>query len=286
MKIGTFSPEIASGNAAELFKKAKDYGFSQTQFDFLSVGKEEMPEFIPDSLVKEIAVEAKNNGIEITAINGTFNMSHPDPAVRQDGIKRFEKIAAVCGALSCNLITLCTGSRTKESMWIPHPDNDTPEAWKDMSASMEQLVSIADRYNVNLGIETEASNVVNTPQKAKKLIEEFGSARLKIIMDAANLFRAGMAKKEKVRGVIGEAFELLGQYVAIAHGKDIKEGDGIDFTGAGKGIIDFDFFFSELEKIKYKGGIIIHGIKQEKDIPYCMDFIKKKVEPFKSFDSY
>jgi sugar phosphate isomerase/epimerase len=212
-------------------------------------------------------------------------MSHPDPAVRQDGIKRFEKIAASCGTLSCNLITLCTGTRTRESIWVPHPDNSTPEAWKDMIAVMEQLVSIVGKYNVNLGIETEASNVVNTPQKAKRLIEEIGSARLKIIMDAANLFRAGMAKTEKVHGVIGEAFELLGQYVAIAHGKDIKEGEGIDFTGAGKGIIDFDFFFSELEKIKYKGGIIIHGIKQEKDIPYSVEFIKKKAEPFKSFDS-
>jgi sugar phosphate isomerase/epimerase len=283
MKIGTFSPEIASGSVRELFRKARDYGFSQMQFDYLSVDKEEMPEFIPDSLVREIAGESENHGVEITAVNGTFNMSHPDPAVRQDGIKRFEKIAASCGAFSCNLVTLCTGTRTRESMWVPHPDNDTTEAWKDMIAVMEQLVIIADRYNVNLGIETEASNVVNTPQKAKKLIEEIGSARLKIIMDAANLFRAGMAKRERVRDVIGEAFELLGQYVAIAHGKDIKEGDGIDFTGAGKGIIDFDFFFSGLEKIGYKGGIIIHGIKEEKDIPDCVEFIRKKAEPFKSF---
>jgi sugar phosphate isomerase/epimerase len=283
MKIGTFSPEIPAGGAAELFRKAKGYGFSEMQFDYLSVDKEEMPESISEELNKEIAAEAAKNGIKIVAVNGTFNMSHPDAAVRQDGVKRFEKIAASCAVLSCNLITLCTGTRTRESMWVPHPDNETTEAWKDMASIMKQVITIADKYNVNLGIETEASNVVNTPQKAKKLFEEFGSPRLKIILDAANLFREGMAKREKVKSVIGEAFDLLGQYIVLAHGKDIKEGDGIDFTGAGQGIIDFEYFFTELEKIRYKGGIVIHGIKDEKDIPYCVDFVQKKAEPFKSF---
>ena len=93
-------------------------------------------------------------------------------------------------------------------------------------------------------------------------------------MDPANLFGNGMAKKENERKVIRQAFELLGRHIALAHGKDIREGDGISFTCAGKGIIDFDFYFNELEKTGYKNGLILHGIKDPNDIPGCLNFIK------------
>ena len=274
MKLGNYSLEIAAGSIEELFRKARDYGFSQMQFDYASAGIEEMPAFIPDSLNREIANEAVRYGIEIAAVNGTFNMAHPDPAVRNEGVVRFEKIAASCDTIGCKLITLCTGTRTRDYMWATHPDNNTPEAWIDMTAVMEQLILIADRYDVNLGIETEASNVVNSPEKAKKLIEDLKSPRLKIILDAANLFHLGMAKRENVKQVISKGIELLGSWIVIAHGKDIKEGEGLDFTGAGKGIIDFDFFLKELVRIGYKGGMILHGIKAEEDIPGCVEYIR------------
>ena len=275
MKFGTFSPEIKAVTAAELFRKAKDYGFSQMQFDYASLTTEEMPEFIPDSLNSEIAAHAAHYGIEITAVNGTFNMAHPDAGKRNEGIARFEKIAASCAALGCKLVTLCTGTRNRESMWAPHPDNNTPEVWKDMARVLDQLILIAEKYDVNLGIETEASNVINTAARAKRLIEEVQSPQLKIILDAANLFSMGMAKREKVRSVISEGIELLAPWIVMAHGKDIKEGEGLVFTGPGQGIIDFDFFMGELHKIGYKDGMILHGIKDEKNIPACVDYIRK-----------
>ena len=275
MKLGTFSPEIKANNVAELFRKTKDYGFSQMQFDYASLTSEEMPELIPDSLNREIAAQAAHHGIEIAAVNGTFNMAHPDPAIRDDGIARFKKIAASCAALGCKLVTLCTGTRNRESMWAPHPDNNTPEAWKDMARVLEQLLLIAEKYDVNLGIETEASNVINTAARARRLIEEFQSPRLKIILDAANLFSMGMAKREKVRSVISEGIELLAPWIVMAHGKDIMEGEGLVFTGPGQGIIDFYFFIRELAKIGYNGGMILHGIKNEKDIPACVDYMRK-----------
>ena len=306
MEFGILSPEVpvsgssaGAGMAAELFCKTREYGFDLMQFNYTSVGLEEMPLIIADSLNREIAAGAAKNRIGIAAVSGTFNMAHPDIAVRQDGVKRFKQIASSCRALGCDLVSLCTGSRNMESMWRPHPDNETPEAWKDMASVMEQLVLIAEKFSINLGIETEASNIINTPQKAKKIIDEINSPRLKIIMDAANLFRHGMAKKENVKKVMAEAFDILGPYIALAHGKDILDlgppevsqpdvslsdkspsgqnqqpREGIAFTCAGKGIIDFAFFMNELEKIGYKNGLILHGIKNPKDIPGCLEYIR------------
>ncbi|MCL2831944.1 MAG: sugar phosphate isomerase/epimerase [Treponema sp.] len=274
MEYGIISREIPAGSIAELFNKTRDYGFTLMQLNYASFLEKEMPESIPDSVNREIAAEAAANRIKIAAVNGTFNMAHPDAAVRQDGVKRFEKIAASCKTLGCELVSLCTGSRNAGYMWAPHPENNGPQAWNDMSAVMEQLVEIAEKYDVNLGIETEASNVINTPVKAKKLIDQIKSLHLKIIMDAANLFLPGTAKRENVKPVIARAFDLLGPYIALAHGKDIKEGNGIEFTHAGAGIIDFGFFINELEKIGYKGGMILHGFKKQEEIIGSKEFIR------------
>ena len=275
MKIGILSPEISAGTVAELFRKTKAFGFYGMQFNYVSAGIAEMPDTLPGNLNNEIAAEAAKNGIEIVAVSGTFNMAHPDPAVRQAGIKKFEKIAASCKTFDCRMITLCTGSRN-DYMWAPHRDNNTAEAWNDMRAVMEQLLTIASRYDVNLGMEPEASNIVNTPEKAKKIIEELKSNRLKIILDPANLFQPGTAKKENANSVIKNGMELLAPWIGMAHGKDIKEGEGLDFTYPGRGIIDFGFFFDELKKAGYKDGIILHGIKNEKNIPECLEYIKKR----------
>jgi len=282
MKLGIFSPEISAKTIPELFEKIKKYGFSEVQFDFLSVCEEEMPDEIPEALIETIYGLAQKNNIDIVAVNGTFNMAHPDVDIRKEGIKRLETIAAASNKLSCKLITLCTGTRNRTSMWVPHKDNGTKEAWQDMTAVMEQALKIAEKYDVILGLETEASNIVNSPEKARRLIDEMKSSRLKVIMDCANLFREGMAKKELVRPVIKEAFDLLGNEVVLAHGKDILETPGIEFTGAGKGIVDFEYFFSELAKVGYRGGIILHGIKKESDLPSCVEYIKKKAELFPS----
>ena len=274
MDLGIFSPEICAKNIPELFEKAKNYGLTQMQFDFLSICDEEMPAVITEDQLNEISNCAKETGIKIVAINGTFNMAHPDREVRLLGVERFELITKASKKLSCGLVTICTGSRNTESMWTPHPQNDSKEAWDDMAETMRALLSIAERYDLLLGMETEASNIIDTPQKAVKIIQEMESKRLRIIMDCANLFRAGMAKKENVKPVISEAFELMGEYVTLAHAKDIMEGEGFEFYGAGKGIVDFAFFYCELKKVGYKGGMILHGTREESQIPESVSFLK------------
>jgi sugar phosphate isomerase/epimerase len=274
MQLGPFSPEIAAETAAELFEKAKNDGFTQMQFDFASLVDKEMPEQILDDLLAEIGREAIKNGVEIRVINGTYNMSHPDAKVREEGAKRFREIARAAKVLGCEFVSLCAGTRTRESMWVPHPDNNTPEAWADLSHSVEKVLAIADEFDIVLLLETEDSNVINSPEKTLRLIRQMRSQRLKVIMDCANLFNRGTAYRHNVRDIINKGFDLLGEHVVCAHGKDIKEGDGLEFVGAGQGIVDFAYFLEKLDEIGYDDGMILHGIKRESDIPHCIEYIR------------
>lgn len=276
MDLGIYTPEIQASSLDELFFKIKQFGFSQTQFSLFSCGfEDEVPNVpISDAKIAECKQAAQKHGVSFFVLNGTYNMSHSDTNVRAEGAKSFFDICRVAHELNCPVVSLCTGTRNRDSMWIWHTDNETKEAWRDMVTSVEQAIEAAEKYDVVLGLETEASNVCNTTEKVRRLIRDMQSDRLRVIMDCANLFHAGEAHREKVHDVIQRGFDCLGEYVVVAHGKDVKEGDGIDFTYSGNGIVDFPFFLEELKQIGYIGGMILHGTKAEAEIPPAVRFLR------------
>jgi sugar phosphate isomerase/epimerase len=274
-KLGMYTPEIKRDTVERLFDAIKIYGFAEVQFDFLSVCSEQMPASIDKGLTDHIYQVASERGIAISAVNGTFNMIHPNKAMRLDGIKRFEQIAKACGSLHCNLISLCTGSRNTQNMWRGHDDNVTQEAWNDLIETSTELVAIADKYKVFLGVEPEASNVINTAEKARKFLDTMKSPWIKIIFDPANLFHVGQAVPENALPILEHAFDLLGKDIIVAHGKDVKKGPEIAFTSAGRGIVAFERFLQLLKQSSYRGGIIIHGIHDEAEFPYSIAFMKE-----------
>jgi sugar phosphate isomerase/epimerase len=277
VKIGICTTDFTAQPIEILFEKIYRYGFDQVQFDFETIGEEEMPERIDVSLTDGILEAAGKRRLDIVAVNGTFNMIAPDRKVREKGIARFEILAEACDRLGCKVISLCTGTRNTLSMWKPHPDNSSGQAWEDMLETMRKVVRIAEQHQITLGIETEASNVVSTPKLARLLLDEMKSPYLKIIMDCANLFHENTAWPDNVRKTIKNAFDLLGNDIILAHGKDILASPKISFTAPGKGIVDFDYFLQLLEQYRFKGGMLLHGIKLEADIPGCVAFIREKI---------
>lgn len=272
MELGMYSIELQRPNVEALFAAIREYGFTGVQFDFLSVCDEEMPAVIDSALTERIRKAAAENGVKIVSVNGTFNMIDPDSEKLADGLRRFEELAKHMHELDCNFVTLCTGSRNPNSMWRPHPDNETEAAWADLLVTMRAVLDIAEKYDLILGLETEPSNVMYTAEHCRRLMDTFDNTpRLKVIMDIANLFRPGMAHVENMRPTMRHAFDLLGKDVALAHGKDVLEGDLTQFTYAGNGIVDFSYFKELLEEIDYPGCLVLHGIKDEAFFPQALE---------------
>ena len=180
-----------------------------------------------------------------------------------------------CEALRIPVLTLCTGTKSKESMWTWHPENGTEEVWNIMKEKLDKLISAAEKYKIILGIEPEISNVISTPQKARKLLEEMKTPVLKIIMDAANLFLPGeKVSNEKIK----EAVDLLKEDIVLVHAKDCIMSDGkIFYRAAGKGQIDFEYYMDCLKKIGYGGSVILHGLTED-EISYSVNFLRKWIE--------
>ena len=140
-------------------------------------------------------------------------------------------LAASCSRLNTGIISLCTGTRNPESMWRRHPENDSPEAWAEMVGSMEEAVRIAEKHRVTLAFEPEVNNVVDTAEKARRLLDEIASPHLKVLIDGANIFHAG--ELPRMREMLDHAFDILGDDIVMAHAKDLsRDGDaGHDTQG-------------------------------------------------------
>ena len=198
-------------------------------------GLPSLPDEIDPSLAKRIRKAAAEQRIAIKAVSGTFNMIHPDAKQRRDGLHKLSIIAGACEPLGTRMITLCTGTRDTENMWRHHPQNDSPEAWRDLLVSMTKALTIADKFDLSLGVEPETGNVVSSAQHARRLLNELRSPRLKIVIDPANLFHP--ADLPRMDEIMDEAFDLLGGDIAMAHAKELGADGHAGSLPLGSGVL-------------------------------------------------
>jgi sugar phosphate isomerase/epimerase len=256
MRLGIFARTFPGSDPATVLASVAAAGYSCTQYNMTCSGLPSMPDSISARQATRVAEASASTGVAIVAVSGTYNMIHPDPYARADGQRRLEVLAARCAELSAGLITLCTGTREPTDQWKRHPDNDTEAAWDDLLAAMEAALSIADRHIVDLGIEPELANVVNSAKKARRLIDTMKSPRLKVVIDPANLFE--VATLEQQRDLVSSAIDLLADRIVLAHAKD-RTRDG-RFTTAGKGVLDYAHYIERLRGAGFTGSVVTHGL--------------------------
>jgi sugar phosphate isomerase/epimerase len=274
MDIGIFSKTFARPTLGAVLDAVAEHGVHAVQFNLSCAGVEEIPDVIAPTLVATIRQEMAARGITMSAISGTFNMIHPDMAERQAGLRRLRTLAAACESLGTSVITLCTGTRNTESMWRSHPDNGSEDAWRDLVVSMHETAAIAEEYGVTMAFEPEVSNVIDSAQRARRLLDEIGSPYLKVVMDGANIFHQG--ELPHMTAILTEAFDLLGNDIALAHAKDLTEDGHAGNAAAGTGLLDYDLYVRLLHESGYTGALVLHGLS-EAQTPGCIEFLRARL---------
>lgn len=229
----------------------------------------------PELSVEEVRKEMDERQIQIVALSGTYNMIDPEIQRREAGLRKLRYVATQCKPLGTSVITLCTGSRDPQSMWRAHPDNNSTSAWKDLVESMNLALEVAEEFNVILAFEPEVSNVIDSAQKARRLLDEMKSPYLKVVMDGANIFHKG--ELSKMREILDEAFALLGKDIVLAHAKDLDRDGHAGNLAAGTGLLDYDQYIGLLNEVGYDGAIVLHGLSEEQ-VPFCVNFLQEKID--------
>jgi sugar phosphate isomerase/epimerase len=268
--IGTFRRSTWQG----ALDAVEAHGLDCVHFNLKVVGGESMPRRIDDAVCANVAREIAARRLAMGTVSGTFNMIHPDLDKRRDGLARLDTLAAAARRLGTSIITLSTGTRDPDDMWRGHPENGSPEAWRDLVASMGEALRIAEAHDVTLAFEPEVSNVVDSATKARQLLDEFGSPRLKVVMDGANLFHAG--ELPRMHEILDEAFELLGPEIVLGHAKDLDRDGEAGQIPAGQGLLDYDHYLALFWKAGFHGPLILHSL-EEADVAGSVAMLREKL---------
>lgn len=265
------STTYTTGPLEARLDEAQAHGLTCIQLSLSAAGIPEMPDAIPADLPPRIQRETAARGITIGSIQGTFNMCHPDPEHRRTGLRRLRVLAQAFPRLP---IHICTGTRNPASMWRPHPDNTTPEAWRDMAACVREAAAIARDSRSVLAFEPEVNNIVTSARTARRLLDEIASPDLKLTLDPANLFPTGTLPRMKE--ILEEAFSLLGNDIVLAHAKDLDHDGDAGHKAAGEGLLDYDLYLRLLHAHRFTGPLLLHGLTRAQ-VPTCLAFLRTKL---------
>ena len=275
MEIGIFARTFEAPSLAGVLDAVAQHGIRHIQLNISSMGRADMPDGLNAVACRNARQEIDARSINVASLSATYNMIHPDPAARAQGIRRLALLASHAAELGTDLLTLCTGTRNPHNMWQDHPQNSSPEAWDDLLAAMEQALALADEHDVLLGIEPEVSNVVSSPAKARKLLDTLRSDRLTIVMDGANVIPAGTIHRQ--REILDKAFHLLGDRIALAHAKDLSRDGEAGHEAAGAGLLDYDYYLRLLRQSGYTGALVLHSLTPAQ-VPGCVRFLQEKLQ--------
>ena len=255
MRVGIFARTFAPGALEAVLDRVVEAGVGAIQFNLALCDGSSLPERVDVEAIVAARAAVAARGLEMVALSGTYNMAHPDAAVRSRGAAALAEVIVAAPVLGTRVVTLCTGSRDADDMWRAHPANAGESAWSDMVHSVSVALEVAAREDVVLGIEPEPGNVVADAVAARRLLDMMGSPHLKIVMDGANLV-AGSALDHQA-ATLEQAFDLLGDDLVLAHAKDLE---GAAVVAAGRGGLDYSHYVELLRRGGYDGAVVLHGL--------------------------
>lgn len=279
MRVGIFAKTFPRSQLEETLDQVRAHGIECVQFNMACAGLQSMPAAIAPELCDRIRRAHEARGITMAALSGTFNMIDPSLERRRDGLRRLEVLAGAARRMGTGIITLSTGTRHPTDLWSAHPENSSPQAWGDLVESLSVAVQYAEEANLTLAFEPEVSNVIDDARRARRLLDEIRSTRLKVVMDGANLFHTG--ELPRMRAILTAAFELLGPDIALAHAKDLSRDGEAGHEAAGTGLLDYDLYIDLLQSVGYSGPLVLHGLA-ESQVAGCVKFLREKLEPARS----
>ena len=270
MRIGIFARTYSRPALGGVLDAIVDHGIRLVHFNLACAGLGSLPEALDREVCGSIRGAFAQRNLEMIAVSGTFNAIHPDRGVREAMTRRCAALIRQCRALGTDVVSLCTGTRDARDMWRSHPDNDSPGAWRDLRATLDVLLPVAQEEGVTLGVEPEVANVVSSAPRARRVLDEVRSENLKIILDGANLFTG--ADPRDMAEVLAEAVDLLGPDLVQVHAKDISATTVKKNQAAGEGRLDWETYFGLLHRTGFDGPVVLHNLS-EAQVPASRAFV-------------
>jgi len=188
-----------------------------------------------------------DNALDCAVLGCYLNLANPDKMQLEKIINRYKAHIRFASILGCGVVGTETGAPNTTYTFTPECHNE--ESLQIFIANLRTIVEYAEKMGVIIGIEPVFTHIVNTPARARRVLDEIQSPNLQIILDPVNLL--DISNVENANEVIDEAICLLGEDVAVIHIKDyIVENGKMYSVGAGMGQMDYSSLMQFIKQRK------------------------------------
>jgi sugar phosphate isomerase/epimerase len=174
----------------------------------------------PDEYERAGAI-LRDGGIAVAQANPRYEiLVHPDDAKRALAVRGLRAACECARWLRAETVYVRPGSLNPDGPWTPHPENSSLRTLFRLVESLKQVVSAAEDVGIPLAIEAGAVCPLNSPERVRDVIDAVGSPALRFNADPVNLV-ASWDDVYNTTSLINRLFDVCGEYVVCAHGKDI-----------------------------------------------------------------
>lgn len=269
--IGVMTTEFDGAGLAEVADRIREHGIDTVQLqlgsaveevpirDALLFGLDALGPHLNAAFATQVGEVLSTRGIRVAAVDGTYNMIHPDQKRRTRNLGHLVNLIDLAHLFDTDIVTVCTGTR-QDIMWQPSPLNQSDQAWADLLEQLRPAAQAAEAAQVRLAFEPEYNNVVDSAQRARRLMDEVDSPAVKVLLDVANIFHAG--DLDRMSAHLDEVFDLVGDDIVLAHAKDLDHDADAGGRAAGQGKLDFAHYLLQLQQHRFDGAIVLHQLKE------------------------
>jgi L-ribulose-5-phosphate 3-epimerase len=175
MKKGIMWGSIGVGETiADKFRAAKEAGFDGVEV-YSHLNRE------------EVLKAAQETGLVIPSVcgslHGKFPLSHPDTAIRAQGLEALKVTLEDAAAYKAGAVLLVPGRVNAEVGY--------DECWNRSVEEIKKIIPLAEKLKVEIAIENVWNNFLLSPLEAARYVDQFGSKYVKFYFDCGNILFLG-----------------------------------------------------------------------------------------------
>ncbi|SDM55425.1 sugar phosphate isomerase/epimerase family protein [Lachnospira pectinoschiza] len=236
MRIGIRAHDMAYAPIEDLIPRVHEQGFHCMHLALKKSIKEYSTgvEAMTPGLAMHLKEICNDNKVDVAVLGCYLNLCNPNPVKHAEIVEKYKAHIRFASILGCAVVGTETGAVNEEYKY--EEANHSEEALECFIENLRPIVKYAEQFGVIFAIEPVWKHIVNTVERARRVLDEINSPNLQIIFDPVNLLYPGNIKDQDE--IIKKGFELLGKDIAVVHCKDfIDEGKEVDLksVAAGKG---------------------------------------------------
>jgi sugar phosphate isomerase/epimerase len=246
----------------EVVERLKAKGFSAGNA-YSGIGRKNPWLTASEAEVRELKDACTANDVIFFDMHTVPYLIHPDPTEKERQIAYVVEQCEAAERVGCHSITTHVGTKSTVSPVAPHPDNWKIETWQESVASLKEVIRRTEGLKVNLIIEAVNMTAMNNPRAHKRIMDDVGSDRIKVLLDPINMI--SLRNYFRTTELINECFDLLGENILACHAKDThvipnQMSMYVTEVAAGKGQLDYELYLARLSRMEWPRPLLIEHL--------------------------